>query len=174
MGSVYITVRVTQFCSLSFPRSGSCPNLSDRDFDLNVHKVAEVILAQFEALVLRKGGELRANNASSGVTPSTPSEWHSLIRDRLCLSKIFSKYLNRRLFHPLRCNWANRAAKLITHLCAPSLVLVLFHHRRAGLEQNVSRHKDGWTPCTELIYFLFSQLSGIQKIEQKHAWAQLD
>ncbi|KAH9987686.1 hypothetical protein BJV77DRAFT_1152123 [Russula vinacea] len=90
MGSVYITVRVTQFCSLSFPRSGSCPNLSDRDFDLNVHKVAEVILAQFEALVLRKGGELRANNASSGVTPSTPSEWHSLIRDRLCLSKIFS------------------------------------------------------------------------------------
>ena len=51
--------------------------LPQEDFDL---WVADVTLVQFEVLARRKGRELRANNTSSGVTPSTPSEWHGLIR----------------------------------------------------------------------------------------------
>ncbi|KAH9999500.1 hypothetical protein BJV77DRAFT_977559 [Russula vinacea] len=65
---VYITVQVTQDLHPVVFREWQLPQ---QDFDLCV---ADVTLAQFEALARRKGRELR------GVTPSTPSEWHSLIR----------------------------------------------------------------------------------------------
>jgi hypothetical protein len=71
---VYITVQVTQDLQ---PVVFGEWQLPQQDFDL---WVADVTLAQFEALARRKGRELRANNTSSGVSPSTPSEWHSLIR----------------------------------------------------------------------------------------------
>lgn len=58
--------------------------LPQQDFDL---WVADVTLAQFEALARRKGMELRANDSGGGGggdgdgdMPSTASEWHSLIR----------------------------------------------------------------------------------------------
>jgi hypothetical protein len=106
---------------------------------------------------------LHANSASCGVTPSTPSEWHSLIRDRLSLSK----YLGRRLFHVLRWNWANHAAKLI----------VITHMRRRGRgppptapptgRVSVERiASQGWLDSLyrTYLFFLFPQLSAIQKI----------
>lgn len=71
---VYITVQVTQDLQ---PVVFGEWQLPQQDFDL---WVADVTLAQFEALARRKGRELRAINTSSGVTASTPSEWHSLIR----------------------------------------------------------------------------------------------
>jgi hypothetical protein len=71
---VYITVQVTQDLQ---PVVFGEWQLPQQDFDL---WVADVTLAQFEALARRKGRELRANSTNSGVTPSTPSEWHSLIR----------------------------------------------------------------------------------------------
>lgn len=71
---VYITVQVTQDLQ---PVVFGEWQLPQQDFDL---WVADVTLAQFEALARRKGRELRANNTNSGVTPSTPSEWHGLIR----------------------------------------------------------------------------------------------
>jgi CDK inhibitor PHO81 len=71
---VYITVQVTQDLH---PVVFGEWQLPQQDFDL---WVADVTLAQFEALARRKGRELRANSTSGGVTPSTPSEWHSLIR----------------------------------------------------------------------------------------------
>ncbi len=71
---VYITVQVTQDLQ---PVVFGEWQLPQQDFDL---WVADVTLAQFEALARRKGRELRVNNTSSGVIPSTPSEWHSLIR----------------------------------------------------------------------------------------------
>lgn len=75
---VYITVQVTQDLQ---PVVFGEWQLPQQDFDL---WVADVTLAQFEALARRKGMELRANNSDGGggggVMPSTPSEWHSLIR----------------------------------------------------------------------------------------------
>jgi len=80
---VYITVQVTQDLQ---PVVFGEWQLPQQDFDL---WVADVTLAQFEALARRKGMELRANNSGDGgsgggggggVMPSTPSEWHSLIR----------------------------------------------------------------------------------------------
>jgi CDK inhibitor PHO81 len=79
---VYITVQVTQDLH---PVVFGEWQLPQQDFDL---WVADVTLAQFEALARRKGMELRANDSGSGggdgdgdcVMPSTASEWHSLIR----------------------------------------------------------------------------------------------
>jgi CDK inhibitor PHO81 len=74
---VYITVQVTQDLQ---PVVFGEWQLPQQDFDL---WVADVTLAQFEALARRKGMELRANNSNGsngGGVPSTPSEWHSLIR----------------------------------------------------------------------------------------------
>lgn len=75
---VYVTVQVTQDLQ---PVVFGEWELPQQDFDL---WVADVTLAQFEALARRKGRELRADGGdgggSSSVTPSTPSEWHSLIR----------------------------------------------------------------------------------------------
>jgi len=78
---VYLTVQVTQDLQPVVFGEWSLPQ---QDFDL---WVADVTLAQFEALARRKGRELRAGsgsasntNNSGGVTPSTLSEWHSLIR----------------------------------------------------------------------------------------------
>lgn len=91
---VYITVQVTQDLQ---PVVFGEWQLPQPDFDL---WVADVTLAQFEALARRKGMELRCANdnitcsstaSSSGdgdgdgggggvMMPSTPSEWHSLIR----------------------------------------------------------------------------------------------
>ncbi|KAI0303064.1 hypothetical protein BC826DRAFT_1089488 [Russula brevipes] len=75
---VYVTVQVTQDLQ---PVVFGEWELPQQDFDL---WVADVTLAQFEALAQRKGRELRADGGDGGgtssVTPSTPSEWHSLIR----------------------------------------------------------------------------------------------
>ena len=73
---VYITVQVTQDLQPVVFREWQLPQ---QDFDLCV---ADVTLAQFEALARRKGRELRgaSTTGGGGVTPSTPSEWHSLIR----------------------------------------------------------------------------------------------
>jgi len=75
---VYVTVQVTQDLQ---PVVFGEWELPQQDFDL---WVADVTLAQFEALARRKGRELRADGGDGGgtssVTPSTPSEWHSLIR----------------------------------------------------------------------------------------------
>jgi CDK inhibitor PHO81 len=74
---VYITVQVTQDLQPVVFREWQLPQ---QDFDLCV---ADVTLAQFEALARRKGRELRGASTTGGgggVTPSTPSEWHSLIR----------------------------------------------------------------------------------------------
>ena len=74
---VYITVQVTQDLQ---PVVFGEWQLPQQDFEL---WVADVTLAQFEALARRMGRELRANNddgRGGGGTPSTPSEWHSLIR----------------------------------------------------------------------------------------------
>ncbi|KAI0285103.1 hypothetical protein BGY98DRAFT_930604 [Russula aff. rugulosa BPL654] len=60
--------------------TGSPITVSSKAQPITISSIADVTLAQFEALARRKGRELRANSTSGGVTPSTPSEWHSLIR----------------------------------------------------------------------------------------------
>jgi hypothetical protein len=72
---VYLTVQVTQDLQ---PVVFGEWQLPEQNFDL---WVADVTLAQFEALARRKGRDLRASSSSdNNVAPSTLSEWHSLIR----------------------------------------------------------------------------------------------
>jgi CDK inhibitor PHO81 len=79
---VYLTVQVTQDLQ---PVVFGEWRLPEQNFDL---WVADVTLAQFEALAKRTGRELRTSSSSSSsnsnnknsVTTSTLSEWHSLIR----------------------------------------------------------------------------------------------
>ena len=77
---VYLTVQVTQDLQ---PVVFGEWRLPQQDFDL---WVADVTLAQFEALARRKGRELRASGGSSSTSSSggssglALSEWHSLIR----------------------------------------------------------------------------------------------
>jgi CDK inhibitor PHO81 len=74
---VYLTVQVTQDLQPVVFGDWSLPQ---QDFDL---WVADVTLAQFEALARRKGRELRASGgspSSSGGGGLALSEWHSLIR----------------------------------------------------------------------------------------------
>lgn len=74
---VYLTVQVTQDLQ---PVVFGEWRLPQQDFDL---WVADVTLAQFEALARRKGRELRASgtsSSSSGGGGLALSEWHSLIR----------------------------------------------------------------------------------------------
>ena len=125
---VYITVQVTQDMQ---PVVFGEWQLPQEDFDL---WVADVTLVQFEALARRKGRELCANSTSGGVTPSTPSEWHSLIR-RSMVS--LENLLKVREPSPISSSVVHWATKLIiitsTPICAcgpgPDLVLVvlLFH-----------------------------------------------
>ncbi|KAH9062010.1 cyclin-dependent protein kinase inhibitor [Lactarius vividus] len=75
---VYLTVQVTQDLQPVVFGEWCLPQ---QDFDL---WVADVTLAQFEALARRKGRELRTGGGgtsnTNSMTPSTLSEWHSLIR----------------------------------------------------------------------------------------------
>jgi CDK inhibitor PHO81 len=99
---VYITVQVTQDLQ---PVVFGEWQLPQQDFDL---WVADVTLAQFEALARRNAMELSASdNSSSGVVPSTPSEWHSLIRrSMVSLENLLKVCVSYRLFHLSRCIWA--------------------------------------------------------------------
>ena len=100
---VYITVQVTQDLQ---PVVFGEWQLPQQDFDL---WVADVTLAQFEALARRNDMELRASNDNNSTAmPSTPSEWHGLIRRSMVslenlLKVCVSPY---RLFHLSRCIWA--------------------------------------------------------------------
>ena len=73
---VYLTVQVTQDLQPVVFGDWSLPQ---QDFDL---WVADVTLAQFEALARRKGRELRASGGSTSNSGGglALSEWHSLIR----------------------------------------------------------------------------------------------
>jgi CDK inhibitor PHO81 len=97
---VYITVQVTQDLQ---PVVFGEWQLPQQDFDL---WAADITLAQFEALARRKGMELRAND-DGGVMPSTPSEWHSLIRrSMVSLENLLQVRVSYRIFHVPRCTWA--------------------------------------------------------------------
>lgn len=119
---VYITVQVTRDLQPVVFREWQLPQ---QDFDL---WVADVTLAQFEALARRKGMELRANSTSGGVTPTTPSEWHSLIRRSMVSLENLLKVRESSSISSFVVHWANRANKpdyYLTHPYAPSSVLVL-------------------------------------------------
>ena len=116
---VYITVQVTQDLQ---PVVFGGWQLPQQDFDL---WVADVTLAQFEALARRMGRELPANNSnssssSSSVTPSTPSEWHSLICRSMVSLENLLKVCVSSCISCLLVHWANHANKLIiiTLTCA--------------------------------------------------------
>jgi len=121
---VYITVQVTQDLQ---PVVFGEWQLPQQDFDL---WVADVTLAQFEALARRKGMELRANGGSSstnggGVMPSTPSEWHSLIRrSMVSLEHLLKVCVVLAYFHVFRCIWANHANE-------PIIILIIITRTHA-------------------------------------------
>jgi hypothetical protein len=71
---------------------------------------------------------LRANSTSGGVTPTTPSEWHSLIRRSMVSLENLLKVRESSSISSFVVHWANRANKpdyYLTHPYAPSSVLVL-------------------------------------------------
>jgi hypothetical protein len=109
---VYITVQVTQDLQ---PVVFGEWQLPQQDFDL---WVADVTLAQFEALARRKGRELRANNTSSGVTASTPSEWHSLIRRSMVSLENLLKVRETSYISSSVVHWATKTDyyRLHTHM----------------------------------------------------------
>jgi CDK inhibitor PHO81 len=116
---VYITVQVTQDLQ---PVVFGEWQLPQQDFDL---WVADVTLAQFEALARRKGRELRANNTSSGVTASTPSEWHSLIRRSMVSLENLLKVREPSSISSSVVHWATKTDyyRLHTHMRLSVLVL---------------------------------------------------
>ncbi len=125
---VYITVQVTQDLQ---PVVFGEWQLPQQDFDL---WVADVTLAQFEALARRKGMELRANGSSSstnggGVMPSTPSEWHSLIRrSMVSLEHLLKVCVVLAYFHVFRCIWTNHANEPIIILIIITRTHAHHHH----------------------------------------------
>ena len=116
---VYITVQVTKDLQPVVFGEWQLPH---QDFDL---WVAGVTLAQFEALARRKGRELRANNTSSGVTPSTPSEWHSLIRRSMVSLENLLKVRELSSISSSVVHWATKTDyyRLHTHMRLSVLVL---------------------------------------------------